>query len=110
VDVMLLYFDGCPNWQVTDARLRQLQEEVGFSLGSTRVETREEAERLGFVGSPTMLIDGRDAFPHGGGTPGLACRMYQTPEGLRGSPTLEQLREAMVVAPPRPSSSSRSVP
>lgn len=32
-----------------------------------RVETAEDAERLRFVGSPTILIDGRDPF---GGTEG----------------------------------------
>jgi len=63
-----------------------------------RVETDEVAERLQFVGSPTVLIDGRDPFAGAEGTFGLACRVYQTPDGLAGSPTLEQLREALHTA------------
>jgi hypothetical protein len=41
-------------------------------------------------------VDGRDLFP----VPeraeyALGCRMYATPEGLRGAPTTEMLREAL---------------
>lgn len=97
--VRLLYFDGCPNWQYTDARLRDLQEEVGFRLERQRVGSPEEAERLRFRGSPTVLVDGIDAFADLAAEPdapaGLACRVYDTPEGPRGSPTLAQLRAAL---------------
>jgi hypothetical protein len=40
-----------------------------------RVETHEEAVRLGFRGSPTILVDGRDPFADGRGDLGLACRV-----------------------------------
>lgn len=94
-DVTLLYFEGCPNWEVTDRWLRELQGEVGFSLEHVRVETPEEAERIGFRGSPTVLIDGADPFASGDEPTGLACRMYLTPDGPQGSPTLGQLRAAL---------------
>lgn len=93
--VTLLYFDGCPNWQVVDERLRELRSEVGFSLEHRRVETPEEAERVGFRGSPTVLIDGVDPFAAGDEPFGLACRVYATPDGPQGSPTVEQLRTAL---------------
>jgi hypothetical protein len=60
-----------------------------------QVATPEDAERLRFVGSPTVLVDGRDPFSGGGGTFGLSCRVYQTPEGLAGSPTTEQLQSVL---------------
>jgi hypothetical protein len=94
-DVTLLYFDGCPNWEVADQRLRELQGEVGFSLEYARVETPEEAERTGFRGSPTVLVDGVDPFATGDEPTGLACRVYPTPDGPQGSPTLAQLRAAL---------------
>jgi len=94
-DVTLLYFDGCPNWGTTDRQLRELQAEIGFSLGHVRVETAEQARRLGFVGSPTVLVDRTDPFARGDMPAGLACRLYATPDGLQGSPTLEQLREVV---------------
>ena len=62
-----------------------------------RVETSADAERLRFVGSPTILLNGRDPFEEPGGEYGLACRFYRTPEGPAGSPTTEQLREVLRV-------------
>jgi hypothetical protein len=63
-----------------------------------RVETAEDAERTRFIGSPSILVDGRDPFGGAEGPFGLTCRVYQTPEGLAGSPTPEQLREALRAA------------
>jgi hypothetical protein len=59
-----------------------------------RVATPEDAERLRFVGSPTVLVDGHDPFADGGAF-GLSCRVYPTLDGLAGAPTVEQLREAL---------------
>ncbi len=61
------------------------------------VDTVEEAERVGFHGSPSMLINGADPFEAGGASVGLACRRYLTPHGPAGVPTTEQLRAAMDV-------------
>lgn len=47
-----------------------------------RVETIEEAERLGFHGSPSILVDGVDVFAEPAGV-GLSCRIYRTPEAWR---------------------------
>lgn len=94
-EVTLRYFDGCPNWEYTDHQLRELRAEVGFELGYERVATHDEAERLGFAGSPTVLVDGADRFATGRAASGLVCRVYMTPEGLQGSPTLEQLRAVL---------------
>lgn len=95
MDVTLQYFDGCPNWKLADRRLRDLAHEVGFTLRYEQVETPEEAERLGFAGSPTVLVDGVDRFATGDEPTGLACRVYATEEGPQGSPTLGQLRAVL---------------
>jgi hypothetical protein len=95
VRVELLYFDDCPNWKTADGRLRALGSERGFEVEHRRVITAEEAERAGFRGSPTILIDGRDPFARDGEPSALACRMYQTPEGPAGSPTEDQLRSVL---------------
>jgi hypothetical protein len=58
VKVELLYFEGCPNWRTTEDRLMALQPEFGFSLTRRLVETPEEAGRLGFRGSPAILVAG----------------------------------------------------
>ena len=94
MEITLRYFDGCPNWQMAHERLREARREAGVTHVSPlleRVETEEDAERLHFVGSPTILVDGRDAFPTTETNVGLVCRIYETSEGLAGSPTVDQL-------------------
>lgn len=92
----LLYFDSCPNWRVTDAHLQALaQEDPQLRVTHHRVESQEEAERVGFHGSPSITIDGADPFGTGAEQVSFSCRIYPTPEGPGGSPTLEQLREVL---------------
>jgi hypothetical protein len=98
VRVELLYFDGCPNWAVADERLTEALRAArhdDVSVERRRVETVDEAEALGFLGSPTIRIDGTDPFASGAGQVGLACRVYVTPAGLSGSPTTDQLVAVM---------------
>jgi hypothetical protein len=98
VRVTLRYFDDCPNWQTADANLRQALDATGHgdvSVDHEKIETAEAAERLGFIGSPTVLIDGSDPFATPGAPVGLACRIYRTPEGMRGWPTVEQLSDVL---------------
>ncbi len=96
-----MYIDGCPNWKIADQRLSELvAERPDVSVNRRRVETAEEAERLGFRGSPSILVDGTDAFAAPDAPAGLACRVYATSEGLAGAPTLEQLRDVVARGAP----------
>ena len=96
MDVTLLYVDGCPNWAETDAHLRMLADEFpDMVIIRVVVTSPEDAERLRFRGSPSVLIDGIDPFSDSDAPVGLSCRVYSTPHGLVGSPTLGQLREAL---------------
>src|SRR5205807_9446173 len=64
-DVRLLYFDDCPNWRVADARLKAALVGMGADPDTViyeQVTTIEQAEALGFRGSPTILVDGTDPF------------------------------------------------
>jgi len=95
MDVRLQYFDGCSSWQSTYMWLCEVLNELGQGTVEPVLEcidTAEEAERRHFVGSPTVLIDGRDPFAGRETIYGLACRVYRTPDGLAGSPSKEQLR------------------
>ncbi len=92
--VVLRYFDGCPNWLTARARLRaalDTTEHPDVAIDLQQVQNHADAERLCFAGSPTILIDGIDPFGEANGPYGLACRVYRTPEGLRGSPTFDSL-------------------
>jgi hypothetical protein len=98
VQVSLLYFDGCPNWNVANERLREALTHLGHGHADVQhhqVATPEEAEEAQFRGSPTVLVNGRDPFLDHESPVGLSCRVYRTPDGLAGSPTVEQLVEAL---------------
>ena len=94
MDIQFLYFDDCPNWRTARDRLDEV---VGddHSVEMLPVETHDQAVELGFRGSPTILVAGVDPFATGDEPPGLACRIFQTPSGPQGSPTVEQLRSAV---------------
>ncbi len=96
-DVTVLYFGGCPSWRTALERVHTAAEQAGVQVrvATGTVETNEDAERLGFTGSPTILIGGRDPFSQPEVVPALACRMYSTPGGLAGSPTVDQLVRAL---------------
>lgn len=95
MDIKLLYFDGCPNWKQTDADLASLATEYDFTVTRQKVETIEDAERWQFGGSPTVLVNGVDPFALPTDPYGLSCRIYQTPAGLAGAPTVGMLRAAL---------------
>lgn len=98
MQIALRYFDGCPNWRVAQERLRAALQQSGaatVAIELERVASQEEAVRLGFRGSPTILIDGHDPFADDRAKPGLACRVYDTPAGLEGAPTVDQLTSAL---------------
>lgn len=102
MEVRLRYFEGCPHWRIMHDRLREVlraQGRADVELILEQVENAEDAERLRFIGSPTILVDGRDPFAGAEAEAfGLTCRVYQTPEGLAGSPTSAQLSAALRAA------------
>ena len=65
------------------------------TITQTLIDSPAAAAAVWFAGSPTILIDGTDLFPSAGRIEHLACRVYPTPGGLSGSPTGQQLREAI---------------
>jgi hypothetical protein len=95
--VQLLYFDGCPHWKVLGQRLREALDLLDdpSTIEYLQVESQRDAERLGFAGSPSILVDGTDPFGSPTSAIGLTCRVYLTPEGPSGSPTLDQLVAAL---------------
>ena len=97
--VKVLYFEGCPNWRVAAERLGLAVEAAGLAgrveVSYETVETPEDAERVGFRSSPTILLDGRDPWADEAGPFGLACRIYRTETGAEGSPSVAQLSTAL---------------
>ena len=95
--VQLLFFDGCPHWLEMEGRLRHALDLSGIAttIEHCHVDTQEAADRYGFAGSPSILLDGRDPFPSAPRDFALTCRIYSTPQGPAGVPTLEQLSDVI---------------
>ena len=77
-------------------------EGAGLDPGSVverPVESEGEARALGFVGSPTVLVDGVDAVDPGDRPAALPCRLYRRRDGSASPlPDTEDLREALARA------------
>jgi hypothetical protein len=98
MEIELLYFDGCPSYRTAEKILREALGKEGMEVDVelVAVNSDEEARRLRFPGSPTIRVDGQDLFSVAEREDwSLGCRVYATPEGLKGSPTVEMLREAL---------------
>lgn len=97
--VEVLYFDGCPSYTTAAEVLEGIifEEELAAHVELVAVNTEKEAQQLRFPGSPTIRVDGRDLFPAEEREDWqLGCRVYATPEGLRGWPTKEMMRKALI--------------
>lgn len=96
--VQILHIANCPNWKQAGTRLRDALNATGHTdaeISYVLLSTPEDAARVPFAGSPTILLDGTDAFPTDGRTTDLACRIYYTETGLAGLPTTAQIGQAL---------------
>lgn len=96
MDVELLVVPSCPNERPAHELTLRVLEELHLTafVVTTIVETEQQAQERGFIGSPTILINGRDPFPQPDAPVGIACRVYRTRDGMAGHPSTEALREA----------------
>lgn len=98
MDVEVLVVADCPNEGGAVALVRRALDDVGLTRIPIRtrvVSSEHDARELGFVGSPTVRINGTDPFEIRGMATGLACRVY-VEHGVRsGLPDLLKLRQAL---------------
>ena len=94
MNVEIFYFDGCPNHKPTSERVRGIIRDEGLSAEVSEIEVPNEAaaRKLGFLGSPTIRVNGVDIEPASRTSTGgsFACRCY--PGGL---PPTEMIRAAL---------------
>jgi hypothetical protein len=99
VDVELLYWDGCPSYPEARELLADVLADRGIEaeIRMRHVATDSEALALGFPGSPTIRIDGRDVDARGADSPpALTCRVYYLPDGrVSPIPSREDLEAAL---------------
>lgn len=97
--VEILYFEGCPNVVAARELVERVVAEAGVKVDVRMVEVAraEDADRMRFLGSPTIRVDGHDVEPGADRREQFqyACRIYRTEAGFAGQPTLEWVRAAI---------------
>lgn len=94
--VTILRIEGCPNWELAVDRVREAAARHGarVDVDIRAVTVDDDPEAMGFTGSPTILVEGRNAFG-GQATGNLACRVYETDAGTQGAPSVDQIADAL---------------
>jgi hypothetical protein len=97
MQIDLLYFDGCPSWEDALENLKAALAAEGLEadIHLVKVEGNDEATRLKFLGSPSFQVNGVDWWLEERKRYNLSCRIYTTPQGLKGVPTVEMLQEKL---------------
>lgn len=101
IDVLIevLTFEGCPNRLPAVDLVKQAVAEVGVEaeLRVIDVEDDADAQERRFLGSPTICVDGRDVEPGSEARSDfvMSCRVYRTPSGLVGLPSIEYVTAAL---------------
>jgi hypothetical protein len=102
--IEVLTFDGCPNAQSAHALVDRIVADLGVEaeVASVRVPDPAAAERLRFLGSPTIRVDGFDVEPGAAERTGyaLACRVYATAAGPSNLPDEGWLRASLSQSAP----------
>lgn len=97
--VDVLYFKGCPNHQSAVEQVREALRTEGIEAAVNEVEITDAlmAQKIGFLGSPSVRINGLDIEPDARGIHsfGFGCRTYSDMQGRRsGLPPLALIRRA----------------
>lgn len=101
--VELLVVSGCPGTELAIARVREAAEALGMetNLRFVIVEDDESAKAHGFIGSPTVRVEGTDVEEGIADRPlGLACRLYRSEGVVERAPPLAWIHTALARSAP----------
>src|SRR5690242_6434371 len=97
--VEVLYSAGCPNHSPAVNRVREAlrAEGVTAKVFEVEVENADSANAVGFLGSPTIRINGQDVETEARYAQrfGLMCRIYTRYGYQAGVPPVEWIRAAI---------------
>ena len=97
--IEVLYFDGCPNHKPAVERINELLREEGVSAELLEVNVNDGmiAQKVGFLGSPSVRVNGLDVEPEARTARdyGMMCRTYSVAGRREGLPSRDVLRQAI---------------
>jgi glutaredoxin len=101
--IRVMTFEGCPNCQAATNLVEEVVRELHLpaDIEVIQVNSEDEARRTGFLGSPTIQVNGRDIEVSRRGDEGtLACRVYGKSNGITGVPpknlVVDAIQEAIL--------------
>lgn len=97
--VEVLYFEDCPNHAIAVNRVREVLREEGVEAEVVEVNVPDDggAKEVGFLGSPTVRVNGVDVEPCARSSReyGIMCRTYMVGQKREGAPSKDLLRAAL---------------
>lgn len=97
--IQILYFPDCPIYKELEKLVKEVVLELGIDadLALINIQTKEDAEKYHFTGSPGLLINGEDIDPLTKNAPVVlkSCKIYRTEEGMKMIPTKKMIKEAL---------------
>ncbi|MGZ4904500.1 MAG: DF family (seleno)protein [Halobacteriota archaeon] len=99
LSIDLLYYEDCPHYKEAEKALKEVldEENVDAEVHMVRVEYGAQADIHGFIGSPTIRINGQDLEPevNSEATYQGHCRIYMHKDQPFESPPKEMIRAAL---------------
>lgn len=100
--IQILYFPNCPIYRELERLVREAIKdlEIEADLELVNIQTREDAKKYHFTGSPGLLINGKDIDPLVKDAPIVikSCKIYRTEEGMKMMPTKSMVVDAILEA------------
>jgi hypothetical protein len=101
--IEVLVVSGCPGTELAIARVREASEALGIetNLRFVIVDDDAAARTHGFIGSPTVRVEGVDVEEGIADRPlGLACRLYASGDLVERAPPLAWIHAALARSAP----------
>lgn len=98
MNIEVLHISDCPNTDEAARRLGAALTALGHGGAAVKMrlmESPKDTVGTAFAGSPTITFNGTDIFPGRAPVQDLACRLYSTPRGLAGAPSIDQIKDAL---------------
>ena len=95
--IEFFYFEGCPSYKKTLDYLKEIIDEeiLDSNLKLVLVASPEDAQKLGFQGSPSIKVNGTDLENKNDGF-SYNCRLYDIDGKLKGTPSKEFIRNKLL--------------
>ena len=95
--IEFLYFEGCPSYKPALDYLKEIieDEKIDTNLEMVCVDSPDEAQKVGFQGSPSIKINGIDLEDKNDGY-SFNCRLYNVDGKLSGTPSKEFIKQRIL--------------